>query len=978
MMDVFIRQDLWNNSVKTPYKTGCDLVGRVINVGIDADENIHVGDLVCSLGLSIGGNAKYAIIPSSRVFVCPEDIHPTITACLVRNYMAAYQCLHRAGGKKIKAGHRVLVIGGAGAFGQACIQLAIAAGAEMVYATGKSDRSKIIIESLGAQSLGRSPHEWLPKVKGKMDIVIDSVCSDRFRSSHRALNSSGKLVCVGSTAVLLGGGGNSVYSGAPSSVKHDMKKLTAIMENTSVYDIFTYFESKRDCFRKDLLRLFHLCRQHEISPKVSYCITLDEVANAHEDLQMGDVADGSIVCLPFGVSPDAVEVNKHQNDSDAVVTEYSDGVKMRLNVTTKAMAIQVGRVQRDGSFKVSRVKPPEDRSDLLTFENRDDADDNYTGGRRNHRASKAGRDDSETETEIEPTDGGLNRRKDSKIKRRSSTMQTGLGLGLESPSPSFDGRTQRDHRRSSTRQTDLDSVASSYDGRKQRDHRRSSTRQMDFDSVASSYDGRKQRDHRRSSTRQMDLDSVASSYDGRKQRDHRRSSTRQMDLDSVASSYVSEGHTLNTSNNPESFFTDDEGKSLVTTDQSFVTEGDEESAAMNQQYRPKHSSSTYGGTSSAGRSVSARRSSSRRDFGHGSLNYGSDFDISPQRYSRTTQSRLPSQRPTQSNSRQPSKSNIQPRSFSRTKYDVGNNLQGGERGRSNSRVSQTRNRSKSRGREEPITRSRSQSRGPEQPRSRSQSRGRDEQQRARSRSRGPEQPRSRSQSRGRDEPQRARSRSRGPEQTTRPRSRSRGRAEQPRGRTEQPRARSRSRSTGPSVRPSSAARPRSSSRGRTSVIRGKSPARNSSSRRSLFVEQHKVGLLAKLKSRGKSRQGRNESGRVEVLRKEDNNRTMQKRRENERRELMYMEHDPEESSLFPEIEAVRSMVMLKGEEEVADEQSEVSWDGTARERRRARKEHLMHNDRPSTRSQVYVSQERPGRSQSNRRSSYARSSSRRR
>jgi NADPH:quinone reductase-like Zn-dependent oxidoreductase len=678
MMDVFIRQDLWNNSVKTPYKTGCDLVGRVINVGIDADESIHVGDLVCSLGLSIGGNAKYAIIPSSRVFVCPEDIHPSITACLVRNYMAAYQCLHRAGGKKIKAGHRVLVLGGAGAFGQACIQLAIAAGAEMVYATGKSDRSKIIIESLGAQSLGRNPNEWLPKVQGKMDIVIDSVCSDRFRSSHRALNSSGKLVCVGSTAVLLGGSGNSVYSGIPSSVKYDMKKAAALMENTSVYDIFTYFESKRDYFRKDLLRLFHLCRQLEISPKVSYCIPLDEVANAHEDLQMGDVADGSIVCLPFGVSPDAVEVNKHQNDSDAVVIEYSDGVKMRLNVTTKAMAIQVGKVQRDGSFKVSRVKPPADRSDLLTFENRDDTDDDYAGGRRSHRSSKSERVDSEPEIDVESIDRGLNHRKNSKIKRRSSTTQ--LGFGLESPSSSFDdrkqkdhrrssarqldldsvtsshdGRKQRDHRRSSTRQMDLDSVASSYDGRRQRDHRRSSTRQMDLDSVASSYDGRKQRDHRRSTTRQLDLDSVASSYDGRKKRDYRRSSTRQMDLDSVASSYVSDGHTLNTLNGPESLFTDDEGKSIVTTDQSFVTEGDEASASRSQQYRPKHNST------SMRRSVSTRRSSSRRDLCNESLNHGSDFDNSPQRYSRTTQSRLPSQRTTQSNSRQPSKSNIQSR-----------------------------------------------------------------------------------------------------------------------------------------------------------------------------------------------------------------------------------------------------------------------------------------------------------------------------
>ena len=89
-MDVLIRKDLWSKSVSTPYKTGCDLVGRVINTGDKVGDGIGVGDLVCALGLSIGGNAKYAVVPYTRVFVCPEDIHPTVMACLVRNYMAEY------------------------------------------------------------------------------------------------------------------------------------------------------------------------------------------------------------------------------------------------------------------------------------------------------------------------------------------------------------------------------------------------------------------------------------------------------------------------------------------------------------------------------------------------------------------------------------------------------------------------------------------------------------------------------------------------------------------------------------------------------------------------------------------------------------------------------------------------------------------------------------------------------------------------
>lgn len=75
----------------------------------------------------------------------------------------------------------------------------------------------------------------------------------------------------------------------------------------------------------------------------------------------------------------------------------------------------------------------------------------------------------------------------------------------------------------------------------------------------------------------------------------------------------------------------------------------------------------------------------------------------------------------------------------------------------------------------------------------------------------------------------------------------------------------------------------------------------------------------------------------------------QQKREIKRRNMLHREHDPEESDLFPDVEAVRSMVMLKGEDELADEQSEVSWDGTAREERRSRRESTRSPRRSSNR-----------------------------
>mmetsp|Transcript_12744 Transcript_12744/g.23887 ORF Transcript_12744/g.23887 Transcript_12744/m.23887 type:complete len:892 (-) Transcript_12744:16-2691(-) len=279
-------------------------------------------------------------------FCCPEDIHPTKVACLVRNYMTAYQCLHRAGGAKIRPGHKVLIIGGAGALGQALIQLSIAAGADEVYATGKGSMSKRIIENLGAQSLGRKPGEWLPYVKGEMDIVVDSVCSDDYVSSQRALKRTGKLVCVGATA--LAKKPHNWNSGLDPKKRFHVVEMASSIPNASFYDVFSSLEMKRDVFRRDLFRLFHLCRNHEITPKVAFCIKLDEVANAHLDLEVGGI-DGTIICLPFG--PEGKRVSSREAGDDLII-EYEDGLEIRQSIVGGQLQSLFGKVMKDGTFKV--------------------------------------------------------------------------------------------------------------------------------------------------------------------------------------------------------------------------------------------------------------------------------------------------------------------------------------------------------------------------------------------------------------------------------------------------------------------------------------------------------------------------------------------------------------------------------------------------------------------------------------------------
>ena len=58
------------------------------------------------------------------------------------------------------------------------------------------ERHHDFLRGLGARCFLIDPDEWLPALRGKMDVVLDSVCLDGYESSRLALNPAGTLVCT--------------------------------------------------------------------------------------------------------------------------------------------------------------------------------------------------------------------------------------------------------------------------------------------------------------------------------------------------------------------------------------------------------------------------------------------------------------------------------------------------------------------------------------------------------------------------------------------------------------------------------------------------------------------------------------------------------------------------------------------------------------------------------------------------------------
>jgi NADPH:quinone reductase-like Zn-dependent oxidoreductase len=272
---------------RTPFSPGYDFVGTVDAIG-DGVSRWQPGDRVADLCV-IGGNARYIVRPAVGLVRVPDDVDAAEATTLILSWVSAQQAVFRAG--RLGAGQRLLYIGGAGAVGQAAIQLAVAAGVE-VWATA-SARHHALIRGLGATPLSRD--DWPAQVAhlGGFDAVIDGVAADAYRSTHAAVRPGGTFVPIGMSAVL----------------EHPPRLVLAIARavlwsilpgrrRTDFYSITRTRKQHPEWFAADLSALLEALRAGVIRPVVAERLTLDQVADAHIRLERGGL-EGKLVLDPW-------------------------------------------------------------------------------------------------------------------------------------------------------------------------------------------------------------------------------------------------------------------------------------------------------------------------------------------------------------------------------------------------------------------------------------------------------------------------------------------------------------------------------------------------------------------------------------------------------------------------------------------------------------------------------------------------------
>ena len=174
-----------------PIIPGCDLSGEVIAVGA-AVTDFAVGQSVFAMIGLRGAYAEHGAFNASMAAYKPANIDHVHAASVPLAGLTAWQALYEQGA--LTSGQRVFVHAAAGGVGGFAIQLARAAGAEVIASA--SAKNADYVRGLGANEVIDFRVDSAESHMGSIDLVFDLVGGDASIRSLALLKPDGALVAV--------------------------------------------------------------------------------------------------------------------------------------------------------------------------------------------------------------------------------------------------------------------------------------------------------------------------------------------------------------------------------------------------------------------------------------------------------------------------------------------------------------------------------------------------------------------------------------------------------------------------------------------------------------------------------------------------------------------------------------------------------------------------------------------------------------
>lgn len=199
-VDTYIRSGAYAAKPNLPYTPGDDAAGTIEAAGngvkdIKAGDRVYVGDSLT------GTYAEYALCTPEQVHRLPDNVTFAQGAGVNIPYSTAYRALFQRA--KGVAGETVLVHGATGGVGIASVQLARAAGIDII-GTGGTEAGRKLVAEQGAQHVldHRAPDyqkQILELTGGRgVDVILEMLANVNLGKDLTLLAKGGRVAIIGS------------------------------------------------------------------------------------------------------------------------------------------------------------------------------------------------------------------------------------------------------------------------------------------------------------------------------------------------------------------------------------------------------------------------------------------------------------------------------------------------------------------------------------------------------------------------------------------------------------------------------------------------------------------------------------------------------------------------------------------------------------------------------------------------------------
>ncbi|MEV7938997.1 medium chain dehydrogenase/reductase family protein [Kitasatospora sp. NPDC088264] len=281
-----------------PFVPGYDLVGRVLAIGEGVDPGL-AGQRVAAL-MKVGGWASHVTVDAADAVPVPDGLTAAEAETVVVNGITAWQLLHRRA--RVRAGQRILVHGASGGVGSVLVQLARAAGAQVIGTA--SARHHDALRELGATPVDYRTEDVAARVRelapGGVDAVFDHVGGRSVIDSWRLLAPGGTLVAYGSASTR-DDTGSKQWPVLKILARTWLWNTLPNGRRAHFYNIWAGRALGRDRFRarlrSDLAQVFAAVARGDVTARIPARLPLARAAEALRLAESGTVS-GKIVLVP--------------------------------------------------------------------------------------------------------------------------------------------------------------------------------------------------------------------------------------------------------------------------------------------------------------------------------------------------------------------------------------------------------------------------------------------------------------------------------------------------------------------------------------------------------------------------------------------------------------------------------------------------------------------------------------------------------